>query len=174
MSFESSIDGIFSAGMKEGLPLSRSSANNQNISFSDIFSSLKGITHETSSAMEVVTENPAQYKDDYLSNAINSAKSDAELAEKLLQFHAGPSCGEFPLIDISNLPTVRYSISGELQTPESEAYFSEVYCSALTERTEIVRSEREKGTPASEILQKVLAFNGSLPQRYKDMANISY
>ncbi|KAB8041693.1 hypothetical protein GCM43_17065 [Janthinobacterium aquaticum] len=105
---------------------------------------------------------------------INSAKSDAMEAEKLLAYNIAPNSGAFPLIDISNWPTVRYSVSGELQTPESEAYFSDIAKMASTARTELVQAERSKGTPTADILEKVLALNAALPPRYKAMANISY
>ncbi|ATD63740.1 hypothetical protein CNX70_09965 [Janthinobacterium svalbardensis] len=105
---------------------------------------------------------------------LDSAKADPAEAEKLLAINTAPDNGAFPLIDISNWPTVRYSASGELQTPESEAYFAGVAASASKARAELLQLERSKGTPTAAILDKVLALNSALPPRYKVMANIAY
>ena len=110
----------------------------------------------------------------YRSKLLDSAKADPLEAEKLLAINTAPDNGAFPLIDISNWPTVRYSVSGELQTPESEAYFAGVAASASKARAELLQLERSKGTPTAAILDKVLALNSALPPRYKAMANIAY
>ncbi|MDN2698820.1 hypothetical protein O0882_21105 [Janthinobacterium sp. SUN073] len=110
----------------------------------------------------------------YRKRLVDSAKADPAEAEKLLAINTAPDNGAFPLIDISNWPTVRYSVSGELQTPESEAYFAGVAASASKARVELLQQERAKGTPPAEILDKVLALNSALSPRYKAMANIGY
>ncbi|MGY5956400.1 hypothetical protein ACUY4R_002259 [Kosakonia sp. BK9b] len=102
------------------------------------------------------------------------AKKDPSQAEELLSANVSPDKEAFPLIDFTEWPTVRYAVSGELQTADSEAYFARVSAAAFTIREAIVSAERAKGTPAFSILEKVLALNSALPERYKAMANIQY
>lgn len=111
---------------------------------------------------------------DYRAHLGKIASTDAAQAKELLATHTSADYGSMPLIDISNWPTVRYSVSGELQTPESEAYFAQVATSARQARADLVQTERQKGTSDAAILDQVLAFNSNLPPRYKDMANIFY
>lgn len=110
--------------------------------------------------------------DNYRRDLVNVAKADESEAEQLLDFNT--SSIFHPLIDISSWPTVRYSVTGEVQTPESMAYFAQVGAAAVKDRAELVRLERGNGTPAAQILDKVLAFNSALPPRFKEMANIFY
>ena len=98
-----------------------------------------------------------------------SMQAEALLAANL------PKEGEpLPVLDFSGWPLVRYALSGELQTPESEAYFQNVTSAATILRAAIVDSERANNTPAIAILDKLLNLNGALPERYKKMANIPY
>ncbi|NBF01245.1 hypothetical protein GV819_02960 [Pseudomonas sp. Fl5BN2] len=78
------------------------------------------------------------------------------------------------MIDISNWPAVSDSVIGEAQTPESMKYFAQINASSMKEGTALVQTARAKGTPAAEILDKVLALNSQLPSRVKDTANIFY
>ncbi|WP_156882695.1 hypothetical protein [Pseudomonas sp. CF161] len=110
--------------------------------------------------------------ENYRTDLVNVAKADNSEAEKLLEYNTSNTF--HPLIDISGWPSVRYSVTGELQTPESTAYFAHVNASAVKERMALVQAERSQGTPAAEILDKVLAFNSALPSRFKEMANIFY
>jgi len=110
--------------------------------------------------------------ENYRNDLVNVAKADNSEAEKLLEYNTSNTF--HPLIDISGWPSVRYSVTGELQTPESTAYFAHVNASAVKERMALVQAERSQGTPAAEILDKVLAFNSALPSRFKEMANIFY
>ena len=115
---------------------------------------------------------PSVSIDNYRADLVNVAKADGGEAEKLLQYNTSSTF--HPLIDISSWPTVRYSVTGELQTRESMAYFAQVNTTAVKDRMALVQAERSQGTPAAEILDKVLAFNSALPSRFKDMANIFY
>lgn len=115
---------------------------------------------------------PSVSIDNYRADLVKVAKADGGEAEKLLQYNTSSTF--HPLIDISSWPTVRYSVTGELQTRESMAYFAQVNTTAVKDRMALVQAERSQGTPAAEILDKVLAFNSALPSRFKDMANIFY
>lgn len=145
-----------------------------NRTFSAIFSS---VTQSIAAPVNTATRQDTSAvlsRDDYRSHLIEKAKADPDEAERLLSLNASSQSGDNALIDISHWPVVRYSVSGELQTTESEHYFNTVSLSASNARSELVQSERAKGTPTAAILEKVLALNSALPERYKAMANISY
>jgi len=146
---------------------------NNKKSFAEVFAAVTELAATTVVGKQGVPAD-AGVAGHYRSKLFDSAKADPAEAEKLLAINTAPDNGAFPLIDISNWPTVRYSVSGELQTPESEAYFAGVAASASKARVELLQQERAKGTPPAEILDKVLALNSALPPRYKAMANIGY
>lgn len=110
----------------------------------------------------------------YRLQLLSIAQNDPQKAEELLLAHISPDKEAFPLIDFAHWPVVRYAVSGELQTPESEAYFQSISAAVMTIRSAIVNYERAKGTPSFSILEKILALNSVLPERYKAMANILY
>lgn len=147
--------------------------DNSRKSFAEVYAS---VTESATTAAASKHGVPAQadIAGNYRNKLLDSARADPAEAEKLLAFNTAPNSGTFPLIDISAWPTVRYSVSGELQTPESEAYFAGVAASASKARVDLLQQERAKGTPPAEILDKVLALNSALPPRYKAMANITY
>ncbi|HBU7567529.1 TPA: hypothetical protein MC761_004864 [Enterobacter cloacae] len=103
-----------------------------------------------------------------------AAHNDHMQAEALLAANLPKEGEPLPVLDFSGWPLVRYALSGELQTPESEAYFQNVTSAATILRAAIVDSERANNTPAIAILDKLLNLNGALPERYKKMANIPY
>lgn len=114
----------------------------------------------------------ANVTDDFRASLVASAKQSNSKAESLLdQF---TQVGYDQLLDVSSWPTIRYTVSGELQTPESVSYFNSMRAGAMQDRTELLATERAKGTLTADILDKVLAFNSELPQRFKNMANITY
>lgn len=76
-----------------------------------------------------------------------------------------------PLLNISSWPVIRYSVSGQLVTDESNAYFQKLSADSLKLRTDLYNSEKAKGTFALEIVEKLVALNSSLPKSFQDMAN---
>ncbi|MBB5610887.1 MULTISPECIES: hypothetical protein [unclassified Janthinobacterium] len=140
-------------------------------SFSELFAS---VTQAQAARPAAASQASNAESTNYRAQLLNAAKADPVKAEKLLAFSTAPESGAFPLIDISQWPAVRYSVSGELQTPQSQAYVSETAASAAKARDALLHAERSKGTPAAAILEKVLALNSALPLRYKAMANIGY
>lgn len=76
-------------------------------------------------------------------------------------------------MDVTHWPAVRYAVSGEVQTPESVAYFHRISAAAAI-RSAITDAEGAKGTSSFHILEKILLLNSALPGRYKAMANIQY
>ncbi|MDU8360100.1 hypothetical protein [Pseudomonas syringae group sp. J309-1] len=145
--------------------------NNVQGSKSSAFADVLASASVTKTATSANVATAAPQASDYRSVLVSSAKQDDAHAEKLLGDVTSGSY--YQLINVSEWPTIRYSVSGELQTPESKAYFESTSASALIDRTELLNAERAKGTSAAEILDKVLAFNTSLPSRFKDMAGIT-
>ena len=74
-------------------------------------------------------------------------------------------------VDLSDYPVIRYCATGKIVTPESSAYFQKIGWCMQKERTALYEEECLKGTPAVKILEKILNFNDSLPQAFRDMAN---
>lgn len=105
---------------------------------------------------------------------LSAAHSDPKKAAALLSSCQPEEGNPLPLLTFSGWPDVRYATSGELQTPESEAYFHKISSAATLLRAAIIDAEQQKNTPAFYILDKVLNLNSALPERYKKMANISY
>lgn len=105
---------------------------------------------------------------------LSAAKKDPLKAEQLLSANISVDKEALPLMDFANWPAVRYAVSGELKTPESEAWFQSISAAAATIRSAIAEAEQAKGTSAFHILEKILALNSALPERFKAMANIQY
>jgi hypothetical protein len=106
---------------------------------------------------------------------LKRARESDAVAEELLGYNIDEGVVfNSGLIDISRDPIITYSVSGELVTDESKAYYTAVSKYAVTSRLNILRAGRDAGTPAAEILEKIIDFDSALPKRYKDMANISF
>lgn len=105
---------------------------------------------------------------------LSAAQQDSKKAEQLLAANTPTEEEAWPIMDFTHWPAVRYAGSGEAQTPESEAYFQRISAAAATIRSVITDAERAKGTSSFHILEKILALNSALPERYKAMANIQY
>ncbi|XGI81467.1 hypothetical protein ACED16_07045 [Enterobacter hormaechei] len=105
---------------------------------------------------------------------LSFAQSNPGNAEELLSAHLPKEEGILPVLDFADWPRVRYAGSGEVQTPGSEDYFRTITAAANVLRSALIEAEREKGTPALYILDKLLNLNSALPERYKQMANIPY
>lgn len=99
---------------------------------------------------------------------MRDARSSPEEAYKLAHTYAFNSL-TMPLIDVTDRDDIRYSGNGELITEESSAYYLQTMLAMQKERGELYRTEMEKGTPPTEVLEKILKFNDSLPSRFLDM-----
>ncbi|WP_339726358.1 hypothetical protein [uncultured Paraglaciecola sp.] len=125
------------------------------------------------SLSESALELAAQAKNNKFANsrAMQLANRDEQTAEEML---AGYTHGlNHPLLDISNLDMATgsgaiYTVTGQPVTEESEALFARQNA-ALRDRNEhMIRQEREKDTPAAQILEKVMQAIDQQPQGYKD------
>lgn len=98
---------------------------------------------------------------------LKDARSSPEEAYELAHTYAFNSL-TMPLeMSLTVIPQ-RYA-SGELITEESKIYFQNTMLSMQRERSELYKSEMDKGTSAVEIVEKILNLNDSLPPRFLDM-----
>ncbi|MDT3580094.1 hypothetical protein ROL65_03535 [Cronobacter malonaticus] len=101
-------------------------------------------------------------------HVLSAASGDATKAGELLSAHLIEVEKTLPVLDFTGWPEVRYAVSGELQTAESQAWFHAVTGAAS------VHAEHTSGTPSLYILDKVINLKSALPERYKAMASILY
>ncbi|AYA65478.1 hypothetical protein [Alteromonas sp. RKMC-009] len=115
----------------------------------------------------------AQEKDIEFSNSVvmqMASQNDQKAEDMLAAFTYGLNN---PLIDISNLNMATgegatYSATGQPVTDASEALFASQNESLLKRNEILIAQEREKGTPAAKILEKVMQSIDQQPQSYKD------
>jgi hypothetical protein len=98
---------------------------------------------------------------------MRDARSSPEEAYKLAHTYAFNSL-TMPLVTSLTVTPQRYA-TGELITEESKIYFQNTMLTMQRERTELYKSEMEKGNNPVEIVEKILNFNDSLPPRFLDM-----
>lgn len=105
------------------------------------------------------------------SRAMQLANRDEQTAKEMLAGYAHEL--NHTLQDISNLDMATgsgaiYAVTSQPVTKESEALFARQNA-ALRDRNEhMIRQEQEKGTPAAQILEKVMQAIDQQPQGYKD------
>ncbi len=102
------------------------------------------------------------------------AHADPELAEQLASVYAFSLDG--PLVHISHLEPQTgkkaiYTATGEPVTEESEAWFNHEAARIREERISLYQSEKEKGTSAAEILDKIIRLMDSQPEKYLQLLN---
>ncbi|EOV9654743.1 hypothetical protein ACN5L1_000269 [Cronobacter turicensis] len=107
-------------------------------------------------------------------HVLSIASGDAVKAGELLSEHVVQEEETRPVLDFSGWPQVRYAVSGELQTAESQAYFHAVTGAASILCAAIVHDGQAQNTPGLYILDNVINLKSALPERYKAMANIPY
>jgi len=73
------------------------------------------------------------------------------------------------LIYIGDWPIVRIAATGEILTPEKEAYFKKISNFYHEARVNLYETELAKGTSAIEILKKIFNYNDTLPEEYRKM-----
>lgn len=106
---------------------------------------------------------------DFRNSVVNAANASNKDGDTILNGYLGLSG---PLIDISGWPTVRYSHTGEIVTPESEAYYNNINQSRLQARQEIVNAGRAKGSSTADILGRILDLDHTMPARFKMLDGI--
>ena len=98
---------------------------------------------------------------------IADAEADPEEGEKWLRGYLSAT-SDGPMLDISHPPETRLSSTGEIYTPEFQDKYENASKIVMEARSAIYASEKEKGTPPSQIIEKLFSYNDSLPQWYKD------
>ncbi|WP_346832654.1 hypothetical protein ABDX87_09625 [Pseudomonas abietaniphila] len=99
------------------------------------------------------------------------ARSDPEAAKRLAHDYTYNSLGS-PLLDLSDRPNIRYSLTGELVTAETAKYFQQISQAMQKQCETLYRQELSKGTPAVEILEKIFSVHDAMPTRFKEMLGI--
>ena len=105
------------------------------------------------------------------SRALQLANRDEQTAKEMLDGYARGL--NHTLQDISNLDMATgsgatYTVIGQPVTEESEALFTRQNAALLNRNEQMIKQEREKGTPAAQILEKVMQAIDQQPQSYKD------
>ncbi len=71
-----------------------------------------------------------------------------------------------PLVDISNLPTIRYTYTGELVTDSNLSAFKAEAATARTGRVALYEAEKAKGTSDAAILEKLFRYTDTQSDSY--------
>lgn len=71
-----------------------------------------------------------------------------------------------PLMDISNLPTIRYTYTGELVTDSNLTDFKAEAATARTGRVALYEAEKAKGTSDAAILEKLFRYTDTQSDSY--------
>jgi len=138
-------------------------AGNNGLQFDKILKEATASVQPRRSPVDAISSREAR------NNIMRIARSDPTEASQLACFYAYNSLGG-ELLDVSDRPNIRYSATGELVTSESSAYFAKTNIAIQRARTELYQTEIKKGTPPTQILEKIFDFNDALPQRFLEMA----
>lgn len=99
---------------------------------------------------------------------LEAANADPQMAENLA-YGFTYNYLDSAILDLSDRPNIRYTATGELVTPQSERYFKTISEAMQRQCANLYQQEKSKGTPDSEILEKVFNFHDSMPKPFKDM-----
>ncbi len=105
------------------------------------------------------------------SSMLEAANADPIMAEKLA-YGFTYNYLDSAMLDLSDRPNIRYAATGELVTPTSERYFATISEAMQCQCSSLYRQEKIKGTPDSDILEKVFEFHDSMPEPFRDMLAI--
>lgn len=99
---------------------------------------------------------------------MEDAKLDPSFAEKFAREYAYDDSLEKsgPLVDISGYPAIRYTYTGEAVTDVNMAEFKTEAGNARLGRIALYQSEKSKGTPDAEILDKLFRYTDTQPDSY--------
>ena len=104
-----------------------------------------------------------------------AAHADPADAEKLAYEFSHASDGA--LVDITEYAKgtgpIRYTATGQPVTEESKTRFDNLAKSILEERTNLYDTEKAKGTPAAEIVDKIISFMNTQPAWYLELSGWS-
>lgn len=143
-------------------PVAAGSAKSAGSSFAGVLSSA-GPTAPALSESARFTERTEMRK-----HWLEQARTSPERGEEITHSYAFNYLTH-ALLDLSDMPNIRYSGTGELVTPETEAHFAKISRSMQDQCANIYRQETRKSTPADQILEKIFEFHDSMPKDFRDM-----
>ncbi|RZI44259.1 hypothetical protein EGT07_02205 [Herbaspirillum sp. HC18] len=126
------------------------------------------------SARKLLTaESSGNGEPNYAKLLSDSVHQDPALAEKLAdEMSHGTYAAWLDFSDsIKGTGPVKYAATGQPVTEESESYFNSMGSAVLENKIKIYETEKAKGTPAADIVDKLLGYMDSLPTSYKEMIN---
>ncbi|WP_238591825.1 hypothetical protein [Pseudomonas abietaniphila] len=146
-------------------PLSNDGERNVSSTFASVL--------KAASAKAPALSEPARLEEraDGRRRSLEMAKADPEEGKKIAHGYAHNYLAH-ALLDMSDRPNIRYSGTGELVTPTTEAYFAKVSAEMQRQCANIYRQEVEKGTSPDQILEKIFEFQDSMPKAFQDMLGI--
>ena len=160
---------LFPAFYKSAVVTTHNSAANptHNNEFGKTFAeTLKGVTADVSHTPPIRSAKATE-RYEWL---MQEAKADPDKASDLANLYAYDSL-DGPLLDSTDMPILRLSTTGEIYTPQMRLYYSQVRNAMQGERSALYESELAKGTPAIQILDKLLTYNDSLPAEFRRIAD---
>ena len=69
-------------------------------------------------------------------------------------------------------PPLRLASNNQILTDADIAYFNKAKGSISQDRIHLYETEKAKGTPAAEIVDKFVAYDAALPERFKALADL--
>lgn len=103
--------------------------------------------------------------------SLDVAKANPEEGQKIAHGYAFNYLAH-ALLDVSDRPNIRYSKTGELVTPKTEAYFAQISQEMQRQCANLYRQERKKDTAPDQILEKIFEFHDSMPKKFQDMLGL--
>lgn len=92
------------------------------------------------------------------------------MADKLAQDMSYASDGI--LLDINNSVNGAWRLAGSdnILTDAEKNHFEQLSSKVRKDRINIYETEKSKGTPAANIMDKILSYNQNLPEKYKELS----
>lgn len=101
---------------------------------------------------------------------LDTAAKDPEKAKMWTELYAYNSLNG-PRIDATDQPILRIAATGEVYTDRMRSYYGQVRQAMQAGRSELYESEIAKCTPHVEILHKIFAYNDTLPEEFRRIAD---
>lgn len=127
-------------------------------------------TVDTMTISDAALEKLSKSSNDWKEKIVANARANPQEGDSWLDAATSVTT-DGPLLDISDPPKIKLSSTGEIWTPEKQKTYEVASKSIMQTRRDIYLSEKEKGAPSSEIMEKIFSYNDALPQWYKDGMN---
>lgn len=100
---------------------------------------------------------------------LRDAEADPNYAMEALGLYVYQSFGG-PLLDITDPDNIRYTVTGELVTPQSIAYYAKTAAVVKKELADLYQREKNLGTPPAQALKKVFCLLETQPRAFLEMS----